>query len=244
MKLLWIISSVGVNRQRQLEAAQLFASTSQDSLNSVVPIGEPGRQVHVGHVELRLRQRVRALRRHRKYKNQRKLGNTEVQCYLTYNRWIRFQYKVSISSADSFLFFLTSVNFSKCWISTLRQSPDWWWSILTDGDPSSVWSFSQRLSFLNLLFQNRSHAVNAVMTRGVSSFHSCRLLLFSFLTDDIIFTTWQCSPYWCKTNRPSTDCSCIAGIRMLPCYRWEQVDRFQPFVRCTNNVCNQEQYLF
>lgn len=53
--------SVGMDGQRHLQASQLFAVAAQDSLDPVVPVGQPVRQIHVGQVEVGLRQRVRAL---------------------------------------------------------------------------------------------------------------------------------------------------------------------------------------
>lgn len=54
--------SVGVKGQSHLQAAQLFALAAQDALHAVVPVSQPVGQIHVGQVEVRLRQRVRALR--------------------------------------------------------------------------------------------------------------------------------------------------------------------------------------
>lgn len=48
--------------QRDLDAAQLFALVTQNHLDPVVPVGQPVGQVHVGHVDVGGRQRVRALR--------------------------------------------------------------------------------------------------------------------------------------------------------------------------------------
>lgn len=57
---------VGVKRESYFEAAELFALAAQDALHPVVPVGEPVGQIHIGQVELRLRQRVGALRRQEK----------------------------------------------------------------------------------------------------------------------------------------------------------------------------------
>lgn len=46
-----------------LDAAELLALASQDPLHTVVPIGQPVGQIHVGQEEVRLRQRVQALKR-------------------------------------------------------------------------------------------------------------------------------------------------------------------------------------
>lgn len=52
-----------MQRQGNLEAAQLLAVVAQDALHAVVPVGQPVGQLHVGQVEVRWGQRVRALRR-------------------------------------------------------------------------------------------------------------------------------------------------------------------------------------
>lgn len=56
-------SSVGVDGDGDFEAAQLVALSAQGALHAVVPIGQPVGQIQVGQVEVRLRQRVRALRK-------------------------------------------------------------------------------------------------------------------------------------------------------------------------------------
>lgn len=54
-----------MDAERNLQAAQLFPLTAQKALNPVVPVGQPVGQIHVGQGELRLGQRVGALRRHK-----------------------------------------------------------------------------------------------------------------------------------------------------------------------------------
>lgn len=54
--------SVGVKRQRHLQAAELLPVSAQDALHAVVPVGQPVGQVDVGQVKDRRGQRVRALR--------------------------------------------------------------------------------------------------------------------------------------------------------------------------------------
>lgn len=54
--------SVGVKRERQLHAGQLLPIGAQHALQAIVPIAHPGGQVDVGHVKVRLGQRVRTLR--------------------------------------------------------------------------------------------------------------------------------------------------------------------------------------
>lgn len=49
--------------QSDFEAAQLGALAAEDALHPVIPVSEPVGQIHVGQVEVRLGQRVRALRR-------------------------------------------------------------------------------------------------------------------------------------------------------------------------------------
>lgn len=48
--------------ESDFEAAQLLVLAAQDALHTVVTVSQPGGQIHVGQVEVRLRQRVRALR--------------------------------------------------------------------------------------------------------------------------------------------------------------------------------------
>lgn len=67
---------VGVNGQSQFEAAQLFALAAQDALDPVVPVSQPVRQIHVGQVEVGLRERVRALRRERRVQVRREITDT------------------------------------------------------------------------------------------------------------------------------------------------------------------------
>lgn len=55
--------SVGVKRERHLHAAQLLPIGAQHGLHAIVPVGHPGGQFHVGHVKVRLGQRIRTLRR-------------------------------------------------------------------------------------------------------------------------------------------------------------------------------------
>lgn len=52
-----------MKRERQLHAAQLLPIGAQHGLHVIVPVGHPGGQVDVGHVKVRLGQRVRTLRR-------------------------------------------------------------------------------------------------------------------------------------------------------------------------------------
>ena len=52
----------GVERQRHLQAAQLLVLGAQDSLGSVVAVGQPEWEVRVRQVEVRLRERVGSLR--------------------------------------------------------------------------------------------------------------------------------------------------------------------------------------
>lgn len=59
-----VVGSVRVKRQSHFEAAQLFVLATQDALHTVVPVSQPVGQIHVGQVEVGLRQSVRALRRH------------------------------------------------------------------------------------------------------------------------------------------------------------------------------------
>lgn len=57
--------SGGVDAEEDLQAAQFFTPFAQNALNPVIPVGQPVGQIHVGQVELRLWQRVGALRGHR-----------------------------------------------------------------------------------------------------------------------------------------------------------------------------------
>lgn len=54
------VALVGVKGESDFEAAQLLVLAAQDALHTVVTVSQPGGQIHVGQVEVRLRQRVRA----------------------------------------------------------------------------------------------------------------------------------------------------------------------------------------
>lgn len=56
--------SAGVEGEGEFQAAQLLPTAAQDALKPVVAVRQPVGQIHVGQVEVWLRQRVRTLRRH------------------------------------------------------------------------------------------------------------------------------------------------------------------------------------
>lgn len=84
---------VGVDGEGDFEAAQLVALSAQHALRAVVPVGQPVGQIQVGQVEVRLRQRVWALRR-----------GQRIRCILgTVNRkWYQHQLRV-LTTTSAFL---------------------------------------------------------------------------------------------------------------------------------------------